>query len=75
MMMMMMKFFAAEMFIEATGMKITHVTYEGNTPAVTAVVSGEVNYEGLTGSDAARRLAELSNRYGKVVRATGIKAE
>ena len=35
--------FAAEMFIEATGMKITHVTYKGNTPAVTAVVSGEVN--------------------------------
>jgi tripartite-type tricarboxylate transporter receptor subunit TctC len=157
---------AAEVFTEATGAKITHVPYKGNTPAVTAVLAGEVNggalatpgmlphvkagkitplavtsrrrstlapeiptvaeaglpqleqevlylamvpaatpepvvqaiqkamtdalaradvrarldnldlhYEGLAGAAAGQRLAELSDRYGKVIRDTGMKVE
>jgi tripartite-type tricarboxylate transporter receptor subunit TctC len=157
---------AAEMMTDAAGLKITHVPYKGNTPAVTAVLAGEVSggvlatpgmlphvkagkitalavtsrkrsalapgiptvaeaglpqleqevlylamvpaatpepvvqvlqqgiadalaraevrqrlvnldlfYEGLTGAAAAKRLAELSDRYGKVIRATNMKVE
>lgn len=157
---------AAEVFTEAAGLKITHVPYKGNTPAVTAILSGEVNggalatpgmlphvkagkitplavtsrkrsalapeiptvaeaglpqleqevfylamvpaatpepvvqaiqkamgdalaradvrsrlenldlhYEGLAGAAAGKRLADLSERYGKVIRATGMKVE
>jgi tripartite-type tricarboxylate transporter receptor subunit TctC len=157
---------AAEMMTEATGARITHVPYKGNTPAVTAVLAGEVNggvlatpgmlphvkagkitplavtsrkrstlapdiptvaeaglpqleqevlylamvpaatpepvvqaiqkamaealaradvrarlegldlhYEGLAGAAAGKRLADLSERYGKVIRATGMKVE
>jgi tripartite-type tricarboxylate transporter receptor subunit TctC len=157
---------AAEVMTEATGAKITHVPYKGNTPAVTAVLAGEVNggalatqgmlphvkagkitalavtsrkrstlapgiptvaeaglpqleqevlylamvpaatpepvvqaiqkamtealartdvrarlenldlhYEGLAGSAASKRLMDLSDRYGKVIHATGMKVE
>lgn len=157
---------AAEVLTEATGAKVTHVPYKGNTPAVTAILAGEVNggalatpgmlphvkagkitplavtsrkrstlapeiptvaeaglpqleqevlylamvpaatpepvvqalqkgmadalaradvrarlenldlhYEGITGAAAAKRLADLSDRYGKVIRATGMKVE
>jgi tripartite-type tricarboxylate transporter receptor subunit TctC len=157
---------AAEVFNEAAGLKITHVPYKGNTPAVTAVLSGEVNggalatpgmlphvkagkitalavtsrkrsalapgiptvaeaglpqleqevfylamvpaatpepvaqaiekalgdalgraevrarlenldlhYEGLAGAAAGKRLADLSERYGKLILATGMKVE
>ncbi len=34
---------AIEVFHEATGMKITQVPYKGNSPAVTAVLAGEVD--------------------------------
>jgi tripartite-type tricarboxylate transporter receptor subunit TctC len=34
---------AAEIFMDAAGIKIQHVPYKGNTPAVTAVLSGEVD--------------------------------
>jgi tripartite-type tricarboxylate transporter receptor subunit TctC len=157
---------AAAVLTEATGAKITHVPYKGNTPAVTAVLSGEVNggalatpgmlphvkagkitalavtshqrsklapeiptvaeaglpqleqevlyialvpaatpdaivqklqkgmaealakpeirqrldnldlhYEGITGAAASEKLHAASQRYGKVIRATGMKAE
>ncbi|HEY1229394.1 MAG TPA: tripartite tricarboxylate transporter substrate-binding protein, partial [Ramlibacter sp.] len=35
----------------------------------------DMHYEGDTGAVAARRLADLSDRYGKVIRATGMKVE
>jgi len=157
---------ASAVFTEATGVKISNIFYKGNTPAVTAVLSGEVdagvlatpgmlphvkagkitalavtsrqrsplapdvptvgelglknleqevlyvamvpaatpeavvqtlqrafteafarpdmkermknldmNYEGLTGEAAANRLAELSDRYARVIKATGLKVE
>lgn len=157
---------AAEVFTEASGVKINHIPYKGNTPAVTAVLAGEVDggvlatpgmlphvkagkitplavtsrqrsklvpdvptvaeaglknleqevlygawvpaatpepvvqalqrafadalsrpdlqarmtsldlhYEGLTGAVAARRLSDLSERYGRVIKATGMKVE
>ncbi len=34
---------AAEIFMDAAGVQIQHVPYKGNTPAVTAVVAGEVD--------------------------------
>ncbi len=157
---------AVEMFADATRVRITHIPYKGNTPAVTAVLSGEVDggvlatpgmlphvkagkitalavtsrqrsrlapdvptvaeaglkeleqevlyvamvpaatpdsvlqvlqrgfadaltrpvmqarmaaldlqYEGLTGAAADKRLADLSDRYSRVIRATGMKVE
>lgn len=157
---------AAEIFMDAAGIKIQHVPYKGNTPAVTAVLAGEVDagvlatpgmlphvkagkinalavtsrqrsrsapeiptvaeaglkdlelevlyvamvpaatpepvvqvlqkaftealkrpdtqtqlasmdlfYEGLTGLDAAKRLADQSQRYSRVVKSTGMKVE
>ncbi len=39
------------------------------------IASLDMDYEGLTGSDAAKRLADLHHRYGRVVKATGMKVE
>jgi len=157
---------AAEIFMDAANIKIQHVPYKGNTPAVTAVLAGEVDagvlatpgmlpyvktgkitalavtsrqrsrsapeiptvaelglkdlelevlyiamvpattpepvvqllqkaftdalkrsdtqaqlasmdlfYEGLTGAEAVKRLADQSQRYGRVVKSTGMKVE
>jgi tripartite-type tricarboxylate transporter receptor subunit TctC len=157
---------AVELFTDAAGIKLTHIPYKGNTPAVLAIVAGEVDggvlatpgmlpqvkagkitalavtsrkrsglapdvptvaeaglkelenevvyiamvssatpesvmqalqkavldaltqsemqkriasidmeYEGLTGSAAAKRLADLYDRYGRVIKATGMKVE
>ena len=157
---------AAEIFMDAANIKIQHVPYKGNTPAVTAVLAGEVDagvlatpgmlphvktgkitalavtsrqrsrsapdiptvaelglkdlelevlyvamvpaatpepvvqllqkaftealkrpdtqsqlagmdlfYEGLIGTDAAKRLGDQSQRYGRVVKATGMKVD
>jgi tripartite-type tricarboxylate transporter receptor subunit TctC len=157
---------ASAVFTEATGVKINNIFYKGNTPAVTAVLSGEVeggvlatpgmlphvktgritalavtsrqrsplapevpsvgevglknleqevlyiamvpaatpepvvqilqrafteafarpdmqarmksldmNHEGLTGEAAAKRLSELSDRYARVIKATGLKVD
>jgi tripartite-type tricarboxylate transporter receptor subunit TctC len=157
---------AVEVFTDAAGIKLTHIPYKGNTPAVLAIVAGEVDggvlatsgmlpqvkagkitalavtsrkrsslapdvptvaeaglkdlenevvyvamissatpepvmqalqkavidaltqsemqkritsidmeYEGLTGSAAAKRLADLSYRYGRMIKATGMKVE
>lgn len=35
----------------------------------------DLHYEGLTGAVAAKRLADLSERYSRVIRATGMKVE
>ena len=35
----------------------------------------DLHYEGLAGAAAGKRLAELSDRYGKVIRVTGMKVE
>jgi tripartite-type tricarboxylate transporter receptor subunit TctC len=35
----------------------------------------DLHYEGIAGTAAGQRLAELSERYGKVIRATGMKVE
>ena len=35
----------------------------------------DMAYEGLTGSAAARRLSDLNNKYGVVIRATGMKVD
>ena len=35
----------------------------------------DMAYEGLTGSAAAQRLNKLSDQYGRVIRATGMKVD
>lgn len=68
--MMMKKFFAAALVAACTC-----AAAQARADVRARIEGTDLHYEGLTGSDAARRLAELSNRYGKVMRATGIKAE
>ena len=39
------------------------------------LVSMDLSYEGLVGADAGKRLSELSQRYGRVIKATDMKVE
>jgi tripartite-type tricarboxylate transporter receptor subunit TctC len=39
------------------------------------IASLDMDYEGLTGSDATKRLTDLYTRYGRVIKATGMKVE
>ena len=46
------------------------------TPEMKQRLAGlDLFYEGLTGADASKRLADLSARYAKVIQATGMKVE
>ena len=35
----------------------------------------DLHFEGLTGAPAGKRMADLSDRYGRVIKATGMSAE
>jgi tripartite-type tricarboxylate transporter receptor subunit TctC len=39
------------------------------------LVALDLRYEGLTGAAAGKRLADLSDRYARVIRTTGMKVE
>mgnify|MGYP007125368796 CR=1 FL=1 len=39
------------------------------------LASMDLFYEGLAGQDAVKRLSEQSQRYGRVVKSTGMKVE
>lgn len=49
-------FLAVEMLNQATGLKIVNVTYKGGGPAITALISGEVDFEFATALAAAPHL-------------------
>ncbi|MCS6766371.1 MAG: tripartite tricarboxylate transporter substrate binding protein [Candidatus Protistobacter heckmanni] len=43
--------------------------------AQTRLNSMDMHYEGLVGADVGKRLAEASQRYGRIIQATGMKVE
>lgn len=49
-------FLAVEMLNQATGLQVVNVTYKGGGPAITALISGEVDFEFATALSAAPHL-------------------
>ena len=62
---------SAQLFAEAAGVRINHIPYD-----VQIRLAGlDLFYEGLTGAAASTRLNDLSDRYARVIRSTGMKVD
>ena len=57
-------------------MGLTAITDALTRPEVQARLADlDMGYEGLTGAAAANRLKKLSDQYGRIIRATGMKVD